>query len=159
VGIEQDDVPSLRGSSVGQTRIIRKAYFEDARYVPLLHRAYELWHDLEMASDETSPLFVRTGCLNLGPADHPAIQGVLASVRQHRLPHARLDADDVRRRFPAFEPTPGDVGIHEEDAGYLRVEACTAAHARLAVARGAELRARTSVAKLSLMTGGVRATL
>ena len=31
VGIEQDDVPSERGSSVGETRVIRKAYFEDPR--------------------------------------------------------------------------------------------------------------------------------
>ena len=36
VGVEQDDVPSLRGSSVGETRVIRKAYAEDPRYVPLL---------------------------------------------------------------------------------------------------------------------------
>ena len=32
-----------RGSSHGQTRIIRLAYFEHPDYVPLLRRAYELW--------------------------------------------------------------------------------------------------------------------
>lgn len=31
------------GSSHGQTRIIRQAYFEHPDYVPLLRRAYELW--------------------------------------------------------------------------------------------------------------------
>jgi sarcosine oxidase len=36
-----------RGSSHGQTRIIRQAYFEHADYVPLLRRAYELWAELE----------------------------------------------------------------------------------------------------------------
>ncbi len=157
VGIEQDDVPSLRGSSVGETRIIRKAYFEDARYVPLLHRAYALWTELERERNEE--LFVRTGCLNLGPPSHPDIQGVLRSVEQHRLAHTRLDAEDVRRHFPAFTPSPSDVGVHEEDAGYLKVEACTRAHAELAVARGAELRTRTTVTAVALDSDAVRVSV
>src|SRR6478609_762101 len=37
-----------RGSSHGQTRIIRQAYFEHADYVPLLRRAYELWDELSV---------------------------------------------------------------------------------------------------------------
>ena len=166
IGIEQDDVPSLRGSSVGQTRIIRKAYFEDARYVPLLHRAYELWQELENerakeseASKETAPLFVRTGCLNLGPPAHEAIRGVIDSVQRHQLPHERLDASAIRRRFPAFSPADDDIGIYEDDAGYLRVEACTRAHAELAVKRGGTLRARTAVRDFAITTDGVRATL
>jgi len=153
IGIERDDVPSLRGSSVGQTRIIRKAYFEDARYVPLLHRAYELWRELDAS------LYVRTGCLNLGPPEHPDIRGVLDSVRTHGLPHERLDADDVRRRFPAFDPASGDVGVHEEDAGYLRVEASTEAHAARARASGAELRTRTIVRSVTIADDSVRVTL
>lgn len=35
VGIDQHDVPNAFGSSHGDTRVIRKAYFEDPRYVPL----------------------------------------------------------------------------------------------------------------------------
>lgn len=155
IGVEQDDVPSLRGSSVGQTRIIRKAYYEDERYVPLLHRAYELWHELEK---EGETLYVRTGCLNLGPAEHPDVRGVLESARLHSLAHERLDTAEVKRRFPAFVPSDGDIGVYEEDAGYLRVEACTNAHAKLAQKRGAELRTRARVTSLSL-TDGVHVTL
>lgn len=33
-------------------------------YVPLLRRAYELWHDLEAESDQV-PLFPRFICLNM----------------------------------------------------------------------------------------------
>jgi sarcosine oxidase len=157
IGIEQDEVPSRIGSSVGQTRIIRKAYFEDARYVPLLGRSYALWRELEAETRQT--LFVRTGCLNLGPADHPDIAGVLESVRVHHLPHERLGAAGVRERFPAFVPAEGDIGVFEEDAGYLRVEACTEAHADVALKHGAELRARTSVRRVSISPTEVRATL
>ena len=36
-----------RGSSHGETRIIRLAYFEHPSYVPLVRRAYALWRELE----------------------------------------------------------------------------------------------------------------
>ena len=156
VGIEQDDVPSERGSSVGETRVIRKAYFEDPRYVPLLERAYTLWRELEEVAGET--LFVRTGCLTLGPPGHEAIRGVLESVSRHRLPHELLEERDVAARFPALVPSPGDVGVFERDAGYLHVERCTLAHARWAASMGAELRTRVEVTELRI-DGGVRATL
>jgi sarcosine oxidase len=156
VGIEQDDVPSERGSSVGETRVIRKAYFEDARYVPLLERAYALWRELEEIAGET--LFVRTGCMTLGPPEHAAIRGVLDSVARHRLPHELLDERAVVARFPAFVPSRGDVGVFESDAGYLHVERCTRAHARWAVQLGAELRTHVGVTEVCL-DGEVRVTL
>lgn len=39
-------LPHTRGSSHGQTRIIRKAYEQDF-YLPMMHQAYELWAQLE----------------------------------------------------------------------------------------------------------------
>jgi sarcosine oxidase len=153
VGIEQDEVPSLRGSSVGETRVIRKAYAEDPRYVPLLRRSYALWHELEQRTG--TRLFERVGCLNLGPPGHAAIRGVLESAERHALPHLRLEADEIRARFP-IAPQPGDLGVFEEDAGYLRVEACTRAHVDWALAAGAELRARTRVVAFGPTRGGVR---
>ena len=45
--IERFGIAHDRGSSHGDTRIIRKAYMEHPDYVPLLHRAYELWEELE----------------------------------------------------------------------------------------------------------------
>jgi sarcosine oxidase len=156
VGVEQDDAPGERGSSAGETRVIRKAYAEDPRYVPLLVRAYELWRELEARSGQA--LFERVGCLNLGPGDHPAILGVLESARRHALPHARLPADEVRARFSVV-PRAGDVGVYEEDAGYLRVEACTRAHVGWALAAGARLVARTRVERLEIGSRSVRAFL
>jgi len=156
VGVEQDDVPSERGSSVGETRVIRKAYFEDPRYVPLLERAYVLWRELEDVAGET--LFVRTGCMTLGPPDHAALRGVLESVTRHHLPHDLLTEREIVQRFPALVPSPGDVGVFEADAGYLHVERCTRAHARWAVSMGAELRTRVRVIDLRL-DGEIHATL
>ena len=42
------------GSSHGQTRIIRQAYFEHVDYVPLLVEAYRLWHAWKTAAASDS---------------------------------------------------------------------------------------------------------
>ena len=47
LGIDRFPGGHDRGSSHGHSRIIRLAYFEHSDYVPLLHRAYDLWADLE----------------------------------------------------------------------------------------------------------------
>jgi sarcosine oxidase len=56
-----DRFPSghARGSSHGQTRLIRLAYFEHPDYVPLLRRARELWRILE--HDSGAPLLTEPG--------------------------------------------------------------------------------------------------
>ncbi len=41
LGLEQFDISHSNGSHTGQSRLIRKAYGEDTRYVPLLQKAYE----------------------------------------------------------------------------------------------------------------------
>jgi len=43
IGLEQFTRGHEFGSSTGRSRMIRKAYFEDPAYVPLLLRAYEKW--------------------------------------------------------------------------------------------------------------------
>ena len=47
LGLERHTPAHALGSSHGESRIIRQAYFEDPAYVPLLLRAYELWEGLE----------------------------------------------------------------------------------------------------------------
>src|SRR5213592_885569 len=55
--------PHALGSSHGQTRIIREAYFEHPLYVPLIQRAFELWAELER--ETARRLFHQTGGLML----------------------------------------------------------------------------------------------
>src|ERR1700730_7672717 len=97
LGLEQFDVPHAQGSSHGVNRIIRLAYYEDPRYVPLLRRAYELWRELEKQAGEQ--LLIVTGSIDAGREDSKTVQGSLLSCRQHHLPHEQLDAASLRRRF------------------------------------------------------------
>ena len=56
LGLEQFEIPHDQGSYTGQSRIIRKAYFEHPDYVPLLNTAYENWKKYRKGNRKTSLL-------------------------------------------------------------------------------------------------------
>ena len=84
LGLDRHAPPHDRGSSHGETRIIRLAYFEHPDYVPLLRRAYALWEDLG-AFAPTERLYEETGLLQVGVPTGELIPGVLRSAREHGL--------------------------------------------------------------------------
>jgi sarcosine oxidase len=145
-----------RGSSHGQTRIIRQAYFEHPDYVPLLKRAYELWSELERKASQQ--LFHRVGLLQIGPENGPVVHGVLESARLHQLNVEKLSAAEIAGRWPAFRVPDGSVGAYEPGAGYLRVEACVLAHLAAADRCGAELKSGIAVESWRADGNGVRVT-
>lgn len=138
VGFDRFEPPHTMGSSHGESRIIRVAYFEDPRYVPLVQRAWELWLELEETTGER--LLRRTGGLMMGPTDGEVVAGALLSARRHDLPFELLDAAAVAVRFPAHRPARGDFAVWEPNAGVLAPEACVSAHLAEARRHGAELR-------------------
>ena len=138
LGLDRYAPPHVLGSSHGESRIIREAYFEDPRYVPLVRRAYECWSALER--DTGRALLRITGGLMLGPPEGVLVSGVMRSAETHGLPYQRLRPAEVRRRFPAFAIAEPDVAIWEPRAGVLDPEACVTAQLERAARRGAELR-------------------
>ena len=154
LGIERFDVPNARGSSHGATRVIRKAYFEDPAYVPMLERAWARWEGLSERIGE--PLLHRTGALHFGPCDHVCIEGVRKSAHEHSLVIEELDAGEIARRFPALRAGAGDVGILERDGGFLLAERCVSALLEAALAAGAAAHARERAVAVEVGDGGVR---
>src|SRR6266567_8886756 len=73
LGLDRFAPPHALGSSHGQTRIIREAYFEHPVYVPLVQRAYELWAELEKEAGRT--LIRQTGGLMIGRPDGAVVSG------------------------------------------------------------------------------------
>ena len=154
LGLDRWAPPHVHGSSHGRTRIIREAYFEDPRYVPLVQRAYELWAETEQLAGER--LFRQTGGLMLGPPDGEVAGGARRSAVQHELSHEVLSAQEVRARFPAFAPGDDTVGVLEPRAGILFPERAVAAHLRLAAGAGAHLRTTTLLEEWSADGDGMR---
>ena len=137
IGFDRFHPPHQLGSSVGKTRIIREAYWESPFYVPIVRRAYELWDELEKKSG--ARLLTRTGGLVVGHPDGPLVSGAVKSAEAHGVPYERLDAAEVRRRYPAFKTHEGVVGIVEPRAGVLVPEDSIGAMLGQAQSHGAEL--------------------
>ena len=154
LGLDGFTPPHAFGSSHGQSRIIREAYFEDPIYVPLVQRAYELWAELERISGRK--LLRQTGGLMIGPAAGALVAGAKRSADEHGLKHERLSADEVTHRFPALRPSAEMVAIWEPRAGFLLPEFCVWAHLDAARMHRAELRWEEAAVEWEAKGKGVR---
>ena len=125
LGFDRFTPPHSYGSSHGQSRMYRQAYWEDPRYVPLLLRAFDLWHELDAQAG--TPLFHRTGGLAIGQRDSELITRTLASAQQYGLPHTLLSGDELCRQYPVFTgavaESPSLTAVLEANAGYVLPEA------------------------------------
>ena len=137
IGLEQFHPNHDRGSSHGETRIIRKAYFESPDYVPLLERAYELWNDLEQSSGQD--LLTITGGLNIGTVDSGFVTGSTRAAREYGLTVEELSASEVSKRFPGFQLPESLMALYDPAAGFLRPERCVQTHLDVATRNGARL--------------------
>jgi sarcosine oxidase len=143
LGIDRFAPPHDRGSSHGQTRIIRQAYFEHADYVPLLLESYRLWTELEQHTGRQ--LLIDTGLVEIGPADGMVVPGVLEAARRHGLAIETLTPAAAQERWPALYVPDDMVAVFEPKAGALRVEQCVRAHLVAAQEAGADLRVGVEV--------------
>lgn len=154
LGLDRFHPPHELGSSHGLTRIIREAYFEHPSYVPLVQRAYALWKELENKSG--TRVLVQTGGVMVGPPDGPLVKGALRSAEEHQLRYELLSSSELRRRFPAFEPTAEMVAVWEPRAGVLFPEQAIRTHLELAARHGATVHFNEQVLRWEPVGLGVR---
>jgi sarcosine oxidase len=143
LGLEQFARAHDLGASAGQSRIIRMAYYEDAAYVPLLRRAYELWAELER--DAGAALLDRCGVLMVGGPRSRVLDGAARSARLHDIPVHELDRDQTLARYPHLLLRNAEHALFEPNAGMVFPEAAIEAHLRIAVTAGAQVRFETPV--------------
>ena len=106
LGLDRHPLGHAFGSSHGRTRVIRKAYFEHANYVPLLHRSYDRWHDLENETQQN--LLDPCGVLQIGPQDGVVVPGVLRAAKQHRLDVRTHSPNELKRLYPQLRSIDED---------------------------------------------------
>src|SRR6266566_2181275 len=96
--------PHDLGSTHGESRVTRTAYFEGPWYVPLLKETFGMWRELEAESKQQ--LLTLTGLLMIGAPDSEAVVASQAAAKEHGLEIKVLDASELRRRYPGH--TVGD---------------------------------------------------
>ena len=125
------------GSHAGQSRIIRKAYFEHPDYVPLLQRAYENWKTLEV--ETKSQVYFKTGLLYFGKPDHLLIKGLRESATKYNIEVNDLTPQRTTSEFSQFSIPNGYDRLLEPDAGIITPERAILLYTELALQHGAAI--------------------
>jgi sarcosine oxidase len=153
VCFDRHSPPHSLGSSHGESRLTRTAYFEGAWYVPLVLETFPLWRELERASGKQ--LLTMTGALMIGPPSSEVVTGALAAATTHGLDARLLDAAELRSRYPAHVAGTGDVAVLDVQAGIVRPEAAVTAMIDRFVAVGGEIRRGVVVKSVNSPPAGV----
>jgi len=136
-GLEQFKPGHDRGSTHGDSRIVRKAYFLDPSYVPLMHRSYELMGELEQHCGEK--LFHNVGLLSAGVIGSPFHRGMERCFATHGLPHECWTTKEAKQHYPQIHLPEDSVIYFDPAGGYANPEAVVLAHTRSAIENGATL--------------------
>ncbi|XP_069082319.1 peroxisomal sarcosine oxidase isoform X2 [Pleurodeles waltl] len=109
-------LPHSRGSSHGQTRLIRKAYPEDF-YTKMMEESYQLWAQLERESNTV--LCRQTGLLVIGDEQKSEFQTILKTLGRNQCPHQYHTTEQFQKRFPGVLLQPGEAAFSDVSAGIL----------------------------------------
>jgi sarcosine oxidase len=135
LGLEQFDISHEFGSHAGQSRIIRKAYFEHPDYVPLLENAYKNWNTLEHETGDQ--LYFKTGLLYSGTSNNEMIKGVKQSAALYNIELEKLNVADANKRFSQFLFPENFEILFEPEAGFIPPEKAIRLYAAEAKKNGA----------------------
>jgi sarcosine oxidase len=141
-GFEQFDLMHVRGSSHGDTRIIRLTPGEGERYVRMAAEAHQIWRDWEERAG--APLMQWTVGLMAGPAGSAFVSSCASLAPKGREPLLPGDAiHDLTRGAIAF-PHEWEVCV-QDDVGVLFADAARAFLIRYAGECGARLHERVGI--------------
>ncbi|KAJ3590413.1 hypothetical protein NHX12_008364 [Muraenolepis orangiensis] len=146
--LDQFVLPHSRGSSHGQTRIIRKAYDQDY-YAVMMDECYRLWAQIQeeanvklysdswmyvwepsvkgfscsqLRIDENKSPFLppgQTGLLVMGPENGINYQVVKKTLEKNGAPMVILQPEEFSKHIPNFNLAPGDGALVDTTAGIL----------------------------------------
>jgi sarcosine oxidase len=134
--LEQFELGHTRGSSHGESRIIRHSY-SSVDYATLAPPAFELWRQLERESG--AGLLTMTGGIDLGRADNRALLACRTALAEAGIGHIWLEGDAARAYAPQFDLPPDWAILFQSGAGVLNASRCVRTLAAQAVAFGARL--------------------
>ncbi|HEY3779830.1 MAG TPA: FAD-dependent oxidoreductase [Fimbriimonadaceae bacterium] len=139
---EQFPLGHDRGSSHGDSRIVRRAY-PDPFYTEIMGEAYPMWHELEKASGKK--LLYECGLLYFGDPSSPNIRDVLASLESLGVKHQVYGRKDVHHVFQDLLLYNDEIGIFTPEAGWVHASLAVETTQELARAKGVTFREKRVV--------------
>lgn len=144
----------LRGTSSGETRIIRCGYGTRPIYAEWAWRALAEWKKRER--QWRTPLFVNSGVLWLCTWGDAYTEASLGVLRRYKIPHKEVAIREVQRRWPQFSTRGLDAAYLEHRAGFLRARVATMAVARAAERAGARMRIAQVAAPVQIRKSSIK---
>jgi sarcosine oxidase len=106
-----------RASSGGESRIIRMGYGKDEIYTRWSMRSLELWQEFTRRIQR--PLFHPTGVLWMAGQNDQYTTQTLETLRKLKVPHQKLSAAELAKKFPQFNYDGVSWGLFEPESGAL----------------------------------------
>lgn len=154
LGLEQFGLVHENGSHGGQSRLIRKAYFEHPDYIPLLERAYSNWTDIEKRSGRR--IYHETGIFYAAPKGHNLLTTVRKSAAAYNLQLENLDLKTTGERYPQFTLSENFDSLIEPVAGFVVPSEAISAYTVEARKFKADIRTGVKVQRWEKIGSGVK---
>lgn len=151
--LEQYDLLHRRGSSHGDSRIIRKTYPQE-HYTELMSDAYELWALAEKEAEMR--VFTKTGGLDISQRDNRQIRQLLQSADKCNVPTRVMTPAQVKEKFPSVTIPDDCIGVYSPDSGILNATKAVAMFQHLAKTNGCTIKDNTTVVDIRQVTVGKR---
>ncbi|XP_063953790.1 peroxisomal sarcosine oxidase-like [Lytechinus pictus] len=118
--LEQFSLPHSRGSSHGQSRIIRYSY-EQTHYSQMMTEAFPMWKDLE--KETNTHLYKKTGLLTISlPPMRSLYDSSLEQMRKFKRAHRILDHEALKKEYPEIDFPKESLVFMDYDGGTLRAD-------------------------------------
>jgi sarcosine oxidase len=146
--LERFTIGHDKGSTAGTTRNFRLTY-HDPLYVRMARRSWERWRELE---DEAGVELMRV----VGGLDRGAATDASARALEHAGERLERPSDaEVAERWPMLRFPPRSSFVYQPDGAVLRSREALRTIARLAIARGTDVREETAAESISAGGEGV----
>eukprot|EP01100_Stratorugosa_tubuloviscum_P004230 TRINITY_DN2050_c0_g2_i1.p1 TRINITY_DN2050_c0_g2~~TRINITY_DN2050_c0_g2_i1.p1 ORF type:complete len:394 (+),score=166.92 TRINITY_DN2050_c0_g2_i1:56-1237(+) len=145
--LEQFDFLHKRGSSHGESRIIRRTYTKEF-YTKMMQDAYQKWFEIE--NEAATQLYTRTGGLDFGLEDSQDLAKIVSICQKFSFPYELLTPEAVAQRFPNINLPPNYIAIYQPEAGVLNATKVVGVLHQLARRFGAVLRDREGVESIKI---------
>lgn len=126
---------NARGSSGGQSRVIRMGYGDQEIYTKWSMRSLEQWHALLRRTGRAAQ-FEPSGVLWMAREQDPLTTSTLNTLGRLGVRHERLDRAQLQARWPQIDFGPITWAIHEPESGFLMAFHVVQAVAQVAMTAG-----------------------
>lgn len=156
LGIDASSPTHDYGSSHGASRIFRRAYWEENKYLQLLNHADLLWNELEHVTQKH--LLFHTGGVFVGTQSSRIVDGSIQTAKQGGIGHEVWNSSEARKWMPTFNMPEEMQAVYEPGAYAISATDARLAMLDEAVLNGAKTEFGDTVVKLENHGTGVRVT-